>query len=277
MKARFFLAGLVLALASGSIAATSAGSGQPGPGLFLPAGAKSAWVLAPGKALAVSARFDVDPLGGVWVLPVPHALIRADGLGLVLEKEARDLAFGSGGLCLSTDLVAGPLRLHEGDKSRSGWIERKLLLPSSAWRLAKGGSDGVVAFGWDAESSQSVLYRVKDRHKVLAWPDRILAAEGSDSAWSLATPGGAFRVTRQGSATAWGQLPGGISSLTWLEGAGLVVAGPDGAALMTAPGKLKPLILAKSPRVRAHGGALYVLLPEQGGVLKITGLGADAP
>jgi hypothetical protein len=250
---------------------------DPHAGLLLPAGAKAAWVLAPGRALPATTRFDVDPDGRLWLLPVSRILSCSSGLMVALEKEVRDFAFSSQSLRLATDSVAGGLTLHKTARGLSGKVDRKLILPEGVWRLAKGGPDGVVAFGWEAENGHSVLYRVDDRRKVLVWPERVLAAEGTASAWFLATPGGIVRVSRQGEAKRWGSLPGGISSLAWVEGAGLVAAGPQGAALFKDAGKLLPLVVAKSPRVRARGNALYVLLPEQGGVLKITGLAAPGP
>jgi len=266
--------GLLLGLLFSAVPLISA---PVGPGLLLPSGAKAAWVLAPGKALPAVTRFDIDAGGGLWLLPVPRVLTRGDGLSLVMEKEVRDLAFAPGSLRLVTDSVAGSLRLKKHKAGLAGQLQPKLILPSPAGRLAKGGPDGVVAFGWEADNARSVLYRVDDRRKVLVWPERVLAAEGTASSWFLATPSGIVRVSRQGQASRWGSLPGGVSSLAWVEGAGLVAAGPQGAALFRDAGKLLPLVVAKSPRVRSRGSALYVLLPEQGGVLKITGLAAPAP
>lgn len=260
-----------------SLCAPALGASGLGPRLKLPDGAKAAWAVAPGPALPSTARFDVDAQGGLWFLPTTRALIRADGLALVLEEEARDLAFSGSKLSLVTDLAAGDLKLHKHQAGVSAKVQRQLLLPSPDWRLAKGGPDGAVAFGWDPDAGQSVLVRVSDRRKLLAWPERVLAAEGTADAWFLATASGIQRVSRQGVSKHWGTVPGGVSSLAWVEGAGLAAAGPLGAALFSGPGKVKPLVNAKFARVRAHAGALYLLLPEQGAVLKITGLGATAP
>ena len=253
--------------ASGLLAATAF------PQLSLPKGANATWATPPGEAVPATARFDVDAKGGVWFLPAPRILVRADGLGLVLDQGARDLIFSKEGLRVSSDTIAGPLQLK---KLKSGWtakIKSQLVLPSAAWRLAKGGPDAVVSFGWDEATNQSVVVRLLDRRKVLEWPERVLAAEGTQDAWFLATPSGVQRVSRQGASSFWGTLPGGVSSLAWVEGAGLAVAGPQGAALFTSPGKRLPLVKSLSPRVRALGPDLYILLPEFGGVLKITGLG----
>ena len=248
----------------------------PEGSLRLPEGAKAAWAVAPGPALPPAARFDVDAKGGVWFLPAPRALIRADGLALALDDDARDLAFAGAKLCLATDLAAGDLKLRKRKAGVSAKLRRQLLLPSPDWRLAKGGPDGAVAFGWDPEAGRSVLVRVADRRKLLVWPERVLAADGTADAWFLATASGVERVSRQGASSRWGSLPGGVSSLAWVEGAGLAVAGPQGAALFQGPGKRLPLVSSKFARVRSRAGALYLLLPAQGGVLKITGLGVRA-
>jgi hypothetical protein len=244
--------------------------------LNLPRGAKAAWAVPEGAALPAGARFDVDAKGGVWLLPVSRVLTRADGVGLVLEQEMRDLAFDGGELRLASDLAAGGLRLTDVKGKVSGKVKPLLLAPGPGWRLAEGGTDGVVAFGWDEDAGRSALVRLNDRRKVLQWPERVLAAVAGGGAWYLATPSGVQRVSREGKAQPWGAVPGGISSLAWVEGAGLAAGGPQGVSLFTAAGKRRPLVSAKAPRVRGKSGALYVLLPSQGGVLKITGLSADA-
>ncbi len=69
-------------------------------------------------------------------------------LALVLEREARDLAFAGPKLCLVTDLAAGDLRSCTNIKPVfSATVQHQLQLPSPDWRLAKGGPDGAVAFG----------------------------------------------------------------------------------------------------------------------------------
>jgi hypothetical protein len=226
-----------------------------------------------GKALSANARFEVDGGGAIWLLPVPRLLLGADGAGLVLDEELRDLAFSGGELSIATDRAAGGLALRKVKGGLAGKLKRQLLLPGPGWRLAEG-PEGAVAFGFDAELGKALLFRVKDRRKVLAWPERVLAAVGADGAWFLSTPSGIQRVSAAGTVQAWGALPGGASSLAWIQGAGLAAAGPMGVGLFSAAGKLRPLLDAKGPRVRARGANLYVLLPDQGGVLKITGLGA---
>jgi hypothetical protein len=261
---------LLLAFCSGACGLAAAAAA---PSLALPPGAKAVWALPQGAALPAGARFEVDAAGSVWLLPMPRLLTRADGAALVLDEMARDLVFDGRELLLATDLAAGGLKLRQLKGGLAAKVQRKLMLPGPGWRLAAG-SDGAVAFGFDADQGRSLLFRVQDRHKVLAWPERVLAAVGTAEGWFLATPSGIQRVSKAGALQAWGVLPGGASSLAWVQGAGLAAAGPKGAGLFTAAGKLQPLLDAQSPRVRARGSDLYVLLPEAGGVLKITGLGA---
>jgi hypothetical protein len=243
------------------------------PSFALPAGAKASWVLPQGAALPSQARFEVDAKGGIWLLPVPRLLMGADGARVVLDEMAHDLAFSGPELLLGTDLATGGLKLRNLKDGLAAKVKRQLMLPGPGWRLASS-PHGAVVYGFDAEQGKSLLFRVKDRHKVLAWPERVLAAVGSDDAWFLSTPSGIQRISNGGALQAWGRLPGGASSLAWLEGVGLAAAGPKGVGIFSAAGKLRPLLDAKSPRVRARGSDLYVLLPEEGGVLKITGLGA---
>jgi hypothetical protein len=243
------------------------------PSFALPQGAKAAWVVPQGKALPANARFEVDPAGGVWLLPVPRLLLGADGAALVLDDELRDLAFSGKELSVASDRAAGGLALRKLKSGLAGTLKRQMLLPGPGWRLAEG-PDGAVAFGFDPEQDKALLFRLKDRRKVLAWPERVLAAVGAEGAWFLSTPSGIQRISSSGAVQAWGALPGGASSLAWVQGAGLAAAGPLGVGLFSAAGKLRPLLDAKGPRVRGRGANLYVLLPDQGGVLKITGLGA---
>ena len=254
----------------GGAAVTDSGSK-----LALPTGAKAAWLIQPGKALPSGTRFDLDRQGNVWLLPVPNLLTRVDGAGVAMREPVRDLVFVNGVLSLVSDIAAGGLQVLKREHVRSGSVRRQLLLPGPGWRLADGGAAGAVAYGVDQDSGQSWLLRLKDRRKLLALPERILAVLGRPDGWYLSTPGGLLKVTSAGTVTHLGRVPGGASSLAWVDKAGLVAAGPQGAALVSG-GKAWPFLLTPNPRVRARGANLYVLVPFNGAVLKITGLHAPA-
>lgn len=242
--------------------------------VLLPKGAKAAWVLHQDQALPSGSRFEVDADGKAWVLTGPRVLFGSNGGVLVLDEAVRDIAFGGSQLIACTDLAAGSLRFHKVKGRNAAKVKRQMLLPEPSWRLAAG-PDSAAVIGFDPDKGRGELFRVKDQRKLLEWPARILAAVGTTDAWFIATPTGIQRISFSGKVQAWGALPGGVSSLAWVQGAGLAAAGPQGVALFAAPNKALPLSDAKSARVRARGSKLYVLLPEQGGVMQVTGLGAQ--
>lgn len=265
--ARWMLAGL-LGLSLAALA-------EPLPfQMRLPQGAKAAWLLHQAKPLPRLSRFEVDSQDNVWVLMGPRILFGSNGGTLVLEAPIHDVAFGGAQLYASTDSVAGPLSLHRHKNFMLAKVKSQLLLPDPSWRLAAGPASAAV-IGFDAESGKGQLFRVEDQRKVLEWPARILAAVGTADAWFLSTPAGIQRISSSGERKFWGLLPGGASSLAWVQGAGLVAAGPRGVALFRSPGKLLGLSDAADARVRARGAKLFVLLPEEGGVMQITGLGGQ--
>ncbi len=134
---------------------------------------------------------------------------------------------------------------------------------------------------WDPDAGQSVFgpgqgpspRAGSGRRRVLA------AAEGTTDAWFLATASG-IRADAPGRASQnTGARCRGVSAASaWVGRIRFGGGGPlRGRPFLRSPGKVKPLLNAKFVRVRSHAGALYLLLPEQGAVLKITGLGASAP
>ena len=244
-------------------------------GLRLPAGSKAAWVMHQEKPLPEGSRFDIDKEGHAWVLMGPRILFASDGSTVVMEKPLRDIAFGGSYLAAATDLAVGRLELRLMKKRvLVAKVHPQLLLPEPSWRLASNTASPAV-IGFDGERGRGLLFRVDDQHKILEWPERILAAVGTEGAWFLSTPSGIERVAPNGAHQYWGVLPGGASSLAWVKDAGLAVAGPQGVAFFRAPNKIMGLSDAKGARVRARGNKLYVLLPEQGGVMQVTGLGAQ--
>lgn len=244
------------------------------PKLLLPKGGKAKWVLHQDSALPDGSRFEVDADGKAWLLTGPRVLFGSNGAVLVLDEPVRDIAFGGSRLVASTDLAAGTLVTRKVKGRLAAKVKRQMLLPEPSWRLASGPQSAAV-IGFDAGTGKGQLYRVDDQRKILEWPARILAATGADGAWFLATPNGIHRVSSTGGVQAWGQLPGGVSSLAWVEGLGLAAAGPQGVGLFSAPRKVKALSDAKGARVRGRGGKLYVMLPAQGGIMQITGSGAQ--
>jgi hypothetical protein len=246
-------------------------SAEPDFQLLLPKGAQAEWVMKSGRALPPGSRFEVDPDGHAWVLAGPRVLLSVDGNLLVLDQPLHDLVFGGSQLVASTDRVAGSLALRKLKGGMAASVKPQMLLPDAAWRLAAGPE--AAAFGFDDEKGRSFLFRVRDQRKILEWPQRILAAVGTKDAWFLSTPSGIERISLSGATQSWGSFPGGASSLAWVEGTGLAAAGPLGVGLFVKPGHLIPLSGARTVRVRARASHLYILVPEQGGVLRIKGLG----
>jgi hypothetical protein len=254
--------------------ALSAPVGADEPSLRLPKGLRADWVLGPGPAFKPSARLLVDR-GKVWVLAQPHAMVSSDGKGLVLEDAAQDLGLdASGRLYISTDRAAGTLKPDK--KLRSASLQVKLLLPSPAWRLADGGSHGMLAYGSDPEDGQAKALRLRDRRALFQWPGRILGIQSTPKGLVVAGSEGLSLLADDGRITPLA-FPRAARSMAYVQGAGLAVATEDGAWLLPLDKGPTPFLSAPGLRLRAEGPILYALMPAQGGVLRLRGLEALLP
>jgi hypothetical protein len=262
-RARAALAAFLALALAGSLSAA------PAKALNLPRGAKAAWVLKlKSTRLKDSVDFDVDRKGGLWLLPDPKILLRRDGLALVLAQPVDSLAFDpKGGIVLVAGQAEGRLGIRRVKAGLLGFLRDRLVLPGAHWSLA----DWNTAFGPDHDDGGFSLVRLSSRRRLLVWPRRILAAARTPEGWVLSTPDALVRVDRGGRSKVIGRFPGGATGLAYVPGVGLAVAGPAGVGLLI-HGVARTLLMAPSPRVRAHGRDLYVLVPSLGGVLKISGL-----
>lgn len=252
----------------------SATLGAVEPSLRLPKGLQAEWVLGPGAAFKPSARLLVEH-GQAWILAQPHALLSSRGEGLVLVDAALDADFdGQRRLWVSTERAAGMLKLDA--KGRSAALRPKLLLPSPAWRLADGGGQGMLAYGSDPADGKAKALRLRDRRSLLEWPAHILGLQNTPQGLVLADPSGLWLINADGKPRALA-FPRAARSMAWVDGAGLAVATEDGAWLLPLDGGPTPFLSAEGLRLRADGADLYVLLPAQGGVLRLRGLKALLP
>lgn len=248
-----------------SLLAAGASAAQP----QLLAGLKGDWAFGPGPALSANTRF--SPQGKrIWVLPKPQALVASDRKALALLFNAQDMVQdGQGKLWFVDGRSAGSLDL--APDLRSAALKARLLLPSPAWRLADGGSFGILAYGTDPEDGQGKALRLSDRRAVFSLPVRLLALQGTPQGLALATPEGVFRLGPDGSLKNIG-FHRAVRSLAYVDGAGLVAATEDGAWLLREGAKPLPFLSAPGLRLRSVGSALYALIPAEGGILRLRGL-----
>lgn len=242
---------------------TAADAGQLAPGL------KAEWAFGPGPKLAAEARF-VAQAKRVWLLASKKVLVSSDGQALRLLFDAHDMVQEpSGKLWMCDAQAAGSLDFSPD--GRFAALETQLLLPSPAWRLALAGEHGPVAYGSDPEDGRGKAIRLRDRRVLFDLPVRILAMEATPSGLALATPEGVAILGADGRLKAT-KLPLAARSLAYVDGAGLVAATDDGAWLLREGAKPLPFLSAPGLRLRAVGGALYALIPAEGGILRLRGL-----
>ncbi len=252
--------------------AFAAGDGEPR--FFLPKGVQASWLVKPEQDLPPDCRFDVDSKGRAYLLVHPRILRLPTGSALPLKEDVRDLLLTSSDkLYLLSDRAAGPAELKGPDEEERTWarVKEKLLLPGAGWRLAEGGSQGVLAYGYNPDTQRYEAYRLRDRRKLLESEERIQALCADGGSLVAALPGRLLRFSE-------GSKPkevssGGATQLVQVPGLGLAAAHPQGLTLIRAGRKPVPILEAAFPKIRARGGDLYVMLRE-GGILKLSGLAA---
>lgn len=226
--------------------------GGEGAKILVPKGVEASWIYKSEKPAASAPAFDIDPKGGLWMLPHPRLLSLPSGGALPSKEDLRDLAFDAKGrLYLISDRAAGTLQVLPKDEDKRRWVrvKEKMLLPGPGWRLASG-AESMLCWGYNPETKMHEVWRLKDRRKLFESKDRIQA---------LLPEGGKFKAAQ-----------GGISHYARLESGAVFAAGATEVWLQ---GGAKPLPLLEAPyaRIRARGRSLYIALRD-GGILKLEGL-----
>ncbi len=273
MRPQLLYASLFLVFGSASAA------GQKPPDLLIP-GVETQWTLRPGAGHpSPPMSFDLDAQGRLWLAYPPKTLRDAsEDSSFTVDKSFRDFIWldnQQSVLCADSQLgFVSPAIGGQGQESALKF-QPALTLKYPEIRLYPGLGSGLFVVGKTPEPRADILWleipaaRSQARiTRLRGFSEDVGSVAGSEQEVYAVLGRKLVRVNGESMETVFTEPKTAISALAYSPETGLFFA-TDSYVGVFARGKAFRILAAANASLRVHGDALYVLLAQTGGVLKI--------